>query len=155
LAHRGRQGLTLTELVLTDTVKSLSRLLRKVFGERLDPDAETFAEDGVMEFPYAIPCERRIEGRKAIADHLEANAGKIEFHSVADIRAHETGDPEVVIIEFAGFGQSVSTGMAFEQRNISVIRARSGRIVHYVDYWNPIAILRTLRGEEFIEALVI
>ena len=147
------------QIVLTDTVKSLSKLLRKVLGERLNPGAETFvemfAEDGVMEFPYAIPCERRIEGRKAIADHLETNAGKIEFHSVADIRAHETGDPEVVIVEFAGFGQCVSTGTAFEQRYISVIRVRAGRIVQYVDYWNPIAILRTLRGQEFVETLLI
>jgi hypothetical protein len=45
-------------------------LLRKVFGERLNASAETFvemfAEDGVMEFPYAIASERRIEGREAI-----------------------------------------------------------------------------------------
>jgi ketosteroid isomerase-like protein len=144
---------------LIDTVKSLSKLLRKVFGERLDPSAETFAEmfadDGVMEFPYAIPSERRIEGRGAIASHLETNAAKIEFRDVADIRAHETGDPEVVIIEFTGFGHSVATGAPFEQRYVSVIRVRSGRIVHYVDYWNPIAILRTLRGQAFVEALVI
>ena len=60
-----------------------------------------------------------------------------------------------MIIEFEGFGESVSTGAPFEQRYISVVRARSGRIVHYTDYWNPIAILRTLRGQEFVESLII
>jgi len=44
---------------MTDTVKPLSRLLREVLAERLDPGAETFVEmfddDGVLEFPFAIP----------------------------------------------------------------------------------------------------
>ena len=146
-----------TAAIMTDTVKALSRLLRDVLGERLDPGAgtfvEMFAEDGVMEFPFAIPAVCRAQGRSAVARHLETNARKIEFHDVADARVHETGDPEVVIVEFAGFGRSVATGAPFEQRYVSFIRLRSGRIVHYIDYWNPIAILRTLRGHEFVESL--
>lgn len=142
---------------VTDTVKALSKMLRKVLGERLDPGAETFvemfAEDGVLEFPFAIPEACRIHGREAIACHLEANARRIEFLDVGDVRVHGTGDPEVVIVDFAGFGRAVETGLPFEQRYVSVIQMRGGRIVHYVDYWNPIAILRAMRGREFVHAL--
>ncbi len=142
---------------MNDPAQSFSAMLRQNLGERLKPGAETFvqmfAEDGVMEFPYALPTPRRVEGREALAAHLSFLAGRIEFLSVSDVVKHETGDPDVCIIEFAGFGRSVATGEPFEQRYISVIRVRDGYITHYRDYGNPLAVLRTMRGREFVETL--
>jgi uncharacterized protein len=142
---------------MNDPVQSFSAMLRETLGERLAPGAETFvqmfAEDGVMEFPYALPSARRVEGRQALATHIGFLAGRIEFLGIADVVKHETGDPEVSILEFAGSGRSVATGEPFEQRYISVIRVRDGHIVHYRDYWNPLAILRTMRGSAFVESL--
>jgi ketosteroid isomerase-like protein len=34
-----------------------------------------------------------------------------------------------------------------------VIRVCDGQISRYQDYWNPIAVFRTLRGREFVESL--
>jgi hypothetical protein len=142
---------------MIDPVQSFSTMLRQTLGERLEPRAETFvqmfAEDGVMEFPFALPSPRRVEGREALAAHLDFLAGRIEFLNVADVVKHETGNPEVFIIEFAGFGRSVATGESFEQRYISIIRVQGGHIVHYRDYWNPLEVLRTMRGREFVESL--
>jgi uncharacterized protein len=112
------------------------------------------AEDGVIEFPYAPPgFAQRLKGREAIAAHLQALAERLEFNSVADVVKHETADPEVVIIEYSGFGRGLPTHEPYEQRYISVIRVRDGQIIRYQDYWNPIAVLRTLRGREFVESL--
>ena len=142
---------------MNDPVQSFSAMLRQTLGERLRPGVETFvqmfAEDGVMEFPYALPTPRRVEGREALVAHLNFLAGRIEFLNVSDVVKHQTGDPDVCIIEFAGFGRSVATGEPFEQRYISVIRVRDGYIAHYRDYWNPLAVLRTMRGREFVESL--
>jgi len=142
---------------MIDTVQSFSAMLRETLGDRLNPGAETFvemfAEDGVMEFPYALPSPRRLEGREALAAHLAYLARLVELLSVSDVVKHETTDPEVFIVEFASSGRAVATGEPFEQRYISVIRVRDGRIVHYKDYWNPLAILRTMRGREFVESL--
>ena len=142
---------------MIDTVQSFSAMLRETLGERLNPGAESFvqmfAEDGVMEFPYALPSPRRVEGREALAAHLGYLARLVELLSVSDVVKHETTDPEVFIVEFASSGRAVATGEPFEQRYISVIRVRDGRIVHYKDYWNPLAILRTMRGREFVESL--
>src|SRR5271155_3260992 len=117
---------------MTDPVKSFSTMLRQTLGEQLKPGAETFvemvAEDGVMEFPFALPSPRRVEGREALAAHIAFLAGRIEFLSVSDVVKHATGDPEVFILEFAGSGRAVATGEPFEQRYISVIRLRDGRI---------------------------
>ena len=106
-----------------------------------------------MEFPFALPSPRRVEGREALAAHIAFLASRIEFLGVSDVVKHETGDPEVFILEFAGSGRAVATGEPFEQRYISVIRLRDGQIAHYRDYWNPIAVLRTMRGREFVESL--
>jgi len=142
---------------MIDTVQSFSAMLRETLGERLNPGAESFvqmfAEDGVMEFPYALPSPKRLEGREALAAHLAYLARLVELLSVSDVVKHETADPEVFIVEFASSGRAVATGEPFEQRYISVIRVRDGRIVHYKDYWNPLAILRTMRGREFVESL--
>jgi len=142
---------------MIDTVQSFSAMLRETLGERLNPGAGTFvqmfAEDGVMEFPYALPSPRRVEGREALAAHLGYLARLVELLSVSDVVKHETADPEVFIVEFASSGRAVATGEPFEQRYISVIRVRDGHIVHYKDYWNPLAILRTMRGREFVESL--
>jgi ketosteroid isomerase-like protein len=142
---------------MIDAVQSFSAMLRETLGERLNPGAETFvqmfAQDGVMEFPYALPSPRRLEGREALAAHLAYLARLVELLSVSDVVKHETTDPEVFIVEFASSGRAVATGEPFEQRYISVIRVRDGHIVHYKDYWNPLAILRTMRGREFVESL--
>lgn len=144
---------------MIDTVQSFSAMLRETLGERLNPGAGTFvqmfAEDGVMEFPYALPSPRRLEGREALAAHLAYLARLVELLSVSDVVKHETTDPEVFIVEFASSGRAVATGEPFEQRYISVIRVRDGHIVHYKDYWNPLAILRTMRGREFVESLAL
>ena len=72
---------------------------------------------------------------------------------MSDVAKHQTSDPEVSILEFASSGRAVATGEPFDQRYISVIRVRDGHIVHYKDYWNPIAVLRTMRGREFVKSL--
>lgn len=144
---------------MTDTVKSFSAMLRQALGARLKPEAETFvqmfATDGVMEFPYAPPgVTTRVEGREALAAYLQRFAGLVEVERISDVVKHETSDPEVSILEFSGFGRGLATGEPYEQRYISVIRIRDGHIVHYKDYWNPLEIIRTLRGQEFIYSLV-
>jgi uncharacterized protein len=144
---------------MSDPVPTYSAMLRETLGERLHPEAHSYvemlAEHAVIEFPYAIPgLPQRLEGRAAIAAHLERVAGMIAFTCFVDVVKHETSDPEIVILEFSGIGQGVESGEPYEQRYVSVITIRDGYIVHYKDYWNPVAALRTLRGQAFVESLM-
>lgn len=144
---------------MKDSFESFSAMLRKALGDRIDPDANTFpemmAEDGVMEFPYAPPgFALRIDGRQAIARHLEQLSELIVFDGMSEPIVHPSTDPGVVIMEFEGSGRGVATGEAYEQRYVSVIHTQGGRIVHYRDYWNPIAVLRATRGTALVEAFV-
>lgn len=143
---------------MTDSVESFSTMLRKALGNRIAPDAATFldmvADNGVMEFPYSPPgLPNRLDGKAAIARHLEGLGDMIAFDRMGEPTIHATTDPDVTIVEFEGFGRGVATGESYDQRYISVIRTHAGRIVHYRDYWNPLVVLRALRGSAVVDAL--
>lgn len=126
---------------------------------RVTADAGTFvelmAEHGVMEFPYApAGLPTRQEGRAAIASHLEEAGKMIAFDRMGEPVVHPSTDPDIVILEFDGFGRGIATGEPYHQRYISVIRTSGGRITHYRDYWNPLAVLRATKGATLVDALV-
>ncbi|MFW2853584.1 nuclear transport factor 2 family protein [Sphingomonas sp. TX0543] len=144
---------------MTENIQSFSSMLRQALGDRIDADATTFvemmADDGVMEFPYApAGLATRLEGRAAIAGHLEEAGKMIAFDRMGEPVVHPSTDPDIVVLEFEGFGRGVTTGEPYDQSYISVIRTSGGRIVHYRDYWNPLVALRATKGAALIDALV-
>lgn len=143
---------------MSHTVESFSDMLRFALGDRLDAKASSFVEmfhpEGVMEFPYAYgDLPKRVEGRTALSEHLTRLARQISFDRMSLPEVTQTEDPDCFILEFEAFGSGVETGEPYEQRYISVIRLRDGYIVHYKDYWNPLAILRAVQGSDRVAAL--
>ena len=135
-------------------------MLTTALGDRVTPGAQNFielmSEDFVMEFPYARPgMPTRVEGRAAVLTHLMKVGGDVSVDSASNLVVHETTDPELVILEFDGHGRSVKTGEPYEQRYISVIRARGGKIVHFKDYWNPIQGLKAQLGSAVVDAFIL
>lgn len=63
----------------------------------------------------------------------------------ANIRVHETADPEVIVAEFEYRGTNVDTGEAFAQPGIFVLRVRDGQIVESRDYFDHLTAAR-IRG---------
>ena len=144
----------------TDSAESFPAMLRRVLGNRLKPDAETFpdmfAVDGVFEYPFAPPgLNTPMIGRAAIIANFQRIRKLLRIDGVADVSKIETSDPDTVVLEFSGRGEGVITREAYDQRYISVIRMRDGNIVHYKDYWNPIAFLRAVKGSETTRALTL
>ncbi len=140
-----------------DPLESFSGMLRSVIGDLLRPEAETFlemfAEDGVMEFPYAPPGGvTRVDGRAALASYLQGFPEILQIDRMTQPVVHRTTNPEVVILEFGCVGRGVRTGEPYDQRYISVITVRDGLIVHYSDYWNPLIALRAIGGVDALRA---
>lgn len=145
---------------MSDPKPTFQDMLRIALGDRLDPSATNFiemmSEDFVMEFPYARPgMPTRVEGRANVLAHLAKVGQDVAVDSASGLVVHETKDPEVVILEFEGHGRSVRTGEPYEQRYISVIRARGGRIVHFKDYWNPLQGLKAQVGIATVDAFIL
>jgi len=120
----------------------LIRLIDGVAGQRWSELPELYAAAAVVEQPFAIPAPTRLEGREALRAHFAA-ASRLPLEMRArNIVVHETGDPEVVIGEFAYEGRVTTTGRSFRVGNIFVLRVRRGRIVESRDYTNHLEFAR-------------
>lgn len=145
---------------MTEIKPTFVSVLQDALGERIAPPASNFiemmSEDFVMEFPYARPgMQSRIEGREAVLAYLMTVAGSVSVDTVDNVTVHETADPEVVIVEFEAHGRAVKVDEAYDQRYISVIRTRGGRMIHYKDYWNPIQGLKAQIGSAAVDAFIL
>ena len=106
--------------------------------------ADFYAEDAVVELPFAPPSPTRLQGREAVRAHFAAAAGLPLKIRASNVVVHDTGDPEVVIAEFDYDGQVTTTGHPLRVSNIQVLRVRNGQIVSSRDYHNHLAIAAAL-----------
>ena len=109
--------------------------------------AALWAEDGVLEFPFAQPgAPRRLDGRAAVQEYLRGYPDLLDVREMPELVVHRTADPEVVVAEFTVTGVVVPTAKPYEMRYIAVITVRGGEIRHYRDYWSPAAAADVMSG---------
>ncbi|GHA73984.1 hypothetical protein GCM10010330_29250 [Streptomyces tendae] len=122
--------------------------LRLLLDKDIDGWVGLWADDGVMEFPFAPEGRpRRLEGREAVAAYMRHYPDHIDLHDFPDLRVHETTDTRTVVVEMRGVGRLVRTGAPFDMTYIAVVTVEDGRFTSYRDYWNPLALLEP--GAEF------
>ena len=101
-----------------------------------DEIADLYAEDTVVETPFALPVPHRAEGRETVRAHFARSAsGAIEMQT-HNVRIHETTDPEVIVIECDYRGRIVATGRTFEVPSVQILQVRDGLIVSARDFTN-------------------
>jgi ketosteroid isomerase-like protein len=114
----------------------VERIHRLVAEGTVEGQAELFAADGVLEWPFApdgVP--RRLEGREAIRATFAPLGRRMRAAGrrpppVASVVVHETLDPEVVVAELALGGDDPLP-------YVQVFRVRDGQIVSFRDYFGP------------------
>ncbi|MDO0926391.1 nuclear transport factor 2 family protein [Streptomyces sp. TG1A-8] len=129
----------------TTTLTSPEELFRHGLRLLLDKDIPAWvalwAEDGVMEFPFAPEgWPRRLEGRAAVAAYMRGYPDHIDLRDFPDLRVHRTDDPGTIVVEMRGVGRLVRTGGPFDMTYVAVVTFRDGLITAYRDYWNPLAV---------------
>jgi len=101
---------------------------------------ELFADDAVMEFPYApIGGTASVAGRAELVTYFYRVAAVLAIDRISNVTVHLTRESDVAIVEYRGDGRVLRSGRPYVQRYISVITARGGRIARWIDYWNPMA----------------
>ncbi|ANZ14187.1 ketosteroid isomerase-like protein [Streptomyces noursei ATCC 11455] len=104
-------------------------------------------ERGVFEFPFAPEDRpRRLEGKSAVAAYMRDYPRHIELHDFPHLTIHQTQDPGTIIAEMGAVGRLVATDEPFAMSYVAVVTVADGRIAHYRDYWNPLAIPASLRS---------
>jgi ketosteroid isomerase-like protein len=119
----------------------------RVIREGLDgfADGEDYfdllADDVVFDYVISVPgYPQRVEGRHNIID-LYSNYDDYMAVRTAD-NLHVYRDPEasVVVLEYEVHGESVHTGRPYNNRFVSIITVKDGKVTHWRDYLDPIAV---------------
>ncbi|MEM9458383.1 MAG: nuclear transport factor 2 family protein [Myxococcota bacterium] len=111
--------------------------------ERITVDLEQwlalFADDAVIEFPYAasLGTAARLDGKDAIRAYFGGSVPTMEDLAFSNVRRYPAGDPDVAWLEVHGAARIPSTGRRYEQDYVMFGRAREGQLVLYREYWDP------------------
>jgi ketosteroid isomerase-like protein len=97
---------------------------------------QLYSVEAIIEYPFALPSPRRVEGLVAIRSYFDAASRLPLKLKTRDMVVHETTDPEVVVAEWDYDAQVTTTGRSFRVSNIQVSRVREGKIVASRDYHN-------------------
>ncbi|MGD6748144.1 nuclear transport factor 2 family protein [Streptomyces sp. BH106] len=102
---------------------------------------ELWAEDGVMEFPFAPPgWPRRLDGREAVASYMRHYPDHIDLHDFPELRIHQTTDPRTIVVEMRAVGRLVEPDGPLDMTYVAVVTVEDGHITSYRDYWNPLVV---------------
>jgi uncharacterized protein len=119
----------------------LARIHELAMAYDLAGQADLYAPEGVLEWPFAPPgVPRRIEGRERIRRTLEALGERVRgagtrLDALRSVVVHDTLDPEVIVVEFEAHGAVAATGATYQLPYIQVLRVRDGQILSFRDYF--------------------
>ncbi len=112
--------------------------------------SDLLAEDAIVEFPYAsaLGSPSRLEGKFAIYDYMKNAVAQLQNWVFTDVREYQTLIPNVLFAEFHGEAVFVATGQPYQQDYVVRLEIKRGKIIHYREYWNPVAILEITGSRE-------
>jgi uncharacterized protein len=102
---------------------------------------DLLSADVVFEFVVTVPgYRRRVDGRHAVAELYRPYGTRFFVDRCYDLRAYDDPLAGVVVFEYASQGRFLSTGAAYANRFVSVLKIVDRKIVQWRDYLDPIAV---------------
>ena len=121
--------------------------------QRWDEWIDLWADDGVLEFPFAPPGRRsRYVGKPDILAYMKAVAvrmeGRIKSEGLEYFRVHPMLDPARACVEMGVKGRILESGAPYHQKYISIVETKDGKVSLYTEYWNPIVSMDANGGRD-------
>jgi ketosteroid isomerase-like protein len=110
---------------------------------------ELYAEKTDVRHPMSPYGDHPLLSRDALREHFGGTGPRVAEvvrFQPANIRIHQTADPEVIVAEFDYAGTVIATGEPFTVPCVFVLRVRDGQIVESRDYIDHVAMIRA-RGQ--------
>lgn len=117
-------------------------------GKEVQNWVDLFAEDAVIEFPYASTTPGRLEGKGAIYNYMKNVPEQMQNLVFTNIQVYLTSNPNVLFAEVHGEADIVSTGRHYQQDYVMRLETKEGKISHYREYWNPMPALEAWGSTE-------
>jgi ketosteroid isomerase-like protein len=109
---------------------------------------DLLADDVVTEFVVTVPgYPKRIEGRHNLAELYRGYGDTIVLDRCDDLAVHRDRESSVAVLEYAVHGRVVGTGRPYHNRFVSVITIRDGKVTHWRDYLDPLAVVEALGAD--------
>ena len=126
--------------------QTIERFLKAAVSPTPGDMADCYADRFVIEMPFAegLAPARTESTREELRARVSAGLASRRYTRAADVRIHETADPEVVVVEYRIEGEKAGDDEPFSLPFIMVVRVRDGLITDSRDYSNPIAGARLL-----------
>jgi ketosteroid isomerase-like protein len=105
-----------------------------------------YADDAVVEQPFAKPASLQLIGHEAIRAHFARAARAPLRLRVINRVVTETIDPEIIVAEYDYEGEATNSGRHLLVANVQVFRVRHGQIVATRDYHDHAALAAALGG---------
>ena len=112
-----------------------------------DAWTDLWAEDGVLEFPYAPKGRQKAySGKAEIREYMIAASGKMTLAAPPRMRMHPALDPCVLSVELTLDGKATATSKLFTQSYVMVFEAKHGKLWRLREYWNPLVNIEAFAG---------
>lgn len=119
----------------------VNRFYEAVEAQKFAVIREVFSPDAQQLIPYAPPgFPKRLEGAEAIFQQfsgLTAYFGQMRFPRQIFV----TEDPDFLFVKFQG-NMEVKSGGKYENEYVGTFRLKDGKIVEYVEYFNPLVMAK-------------
>jgi ketosteroid isomerase-like protein len=110
----------------------------------MDGQLELCTDDMTLELPYADP-PKTLRGKDAIRAHVGPALGIFRFELRIDT-VYECADPDLLVLEYTSEGHVATTGKAYANSYVGLVRFRDGRICWQREYYNPLVAKRALEA---------
>jgi uncharacterized protein len=130
-----------------NNVERVREMLALADEMRVDELIEYFADDAVMELPFAPGrMERRYAGKDAILGFQRFARDSFSEFSMAVDAIHETADPNVVVAEHRSDGVVGANGRPYQNRYVTFFTFDdAGRVTNWREYYDAGVVVRAFR----------
>ncbi len=102
---------------------------------------DLLADDVIVEYVISVPgYPRRVEGRQAVIDLYAGYDDFMAVHTADSLRVYRDPEQSVAVLEYEVHGQTVHGGRPYDNRFVSIVTVKNGKVTHWRDYLDPIAI---------------
>jgi hypothetical protein len=131
------------------TLKLMGDYQTLIGQRRFDEWIELWAEDGVLEFPYA-PAGRRhaYQGKADILAYMKHATGRVAADSVEQMRISPMLDPSMAVVELSFKGRALANDAPYNQSLVLFFEVQDGKLKRYREYWNPLATIDAIGDRE-------
>jgi len=132
-----------------DRVREIMRLADEM---RVDELIELFADDAVMELPFApAQMPRRHVGKAAIGEFQRFARDAFSRFSMIVDKIHETTDPKVVVAEHRSDAIVAENGRPYRNQYVTFLTFDDdGRITGWREYYDAGVVVRAFRSDRAV-----